>query len=246
MREARLLALGLFEGSAFDLYEARLEPNTRAMFAAENPARRGATPKLPDSYFDSFETSKYRSGNPVQRYLIRQFMEKVVTLFDQTAPASSVLELGCGEGFVSGQLSTRRPLETYVGVDPNAVDLANLRAKFPQVQTQQGSIYDLSFLDRKFDLVVCAEVLEHLDDPGRALEQIVSVSPSWVILSVPHEPWFCLSNLARAKNVRRFGNDEEHVNLWSRAAFARTIEPYLHIESHTSSYPWQLVLATPK
>lgn len=228
------------------MYEPRFEPKTRPMFAAENPARGSTAPNIPDSYFDSFETSKYRSGNPVQRYLIRRFMEKLVALFDRTAPASSVLELGCGEGFVSGQLSTRRPLETYVGVDPNAVDLANLRAKFPQVQTHQGSIYDLSFLDRKFDLVVCAEVLEHLDEPGAALEQIVSVSPRWVILSVPHEPWFCLSNLARGKNVRRLGNDEEHVNLWSRAAFARTIEPYLNIESHSISYPWQLVLATPK
>jgi SAM-dependent methyltransferase len=80
------------------------------------------------------------------------------------------------------------------------------------VDAHQGSIYDLSFLGRDFDVVVCAEVMEHLDDPAAALEQIIERRPSWVILSVPHEPWFCLSNFARGKNITRFGNDPEHVN----------------------------------
>jgi hypothetical protein len=35
-------------------------------------------------------------------------MDKVIDMFDATASANSVLELGCGEGFVSGQLSARQ------------------------------------------------------------------------------------------------------------------------------------------
>ena len=201
---------------------------------------------IPDGYFDSFETAKYNTRNPVQRLLIRRFMGKVVDMFDATAPANSVLELGCGEGFVSGQLSTRQEGSTYVGVDSNEEDLANLRAKFPSVEAHHGSIYDLSFLRRAFDVVVCAEVLEHLADPDAALAQITSVRPTWVVLSVPHEPWFRLSNLARGKNVTRLGNDEDHVNLWGRRGFRRLVEKHFIVDRHETSYPWQLVLARPR
>ncbi len=201
---------------------------------------------IPDSYFDSFHTAKYSSQNPLQRLLIRRFIDELAGMFEATQPSESVLEIGCGEGFVAGQLSPRHVGSSYVGVDLNAEDIENLKAKFPAVEAHQGSIYDLSFLDREFDVVVCAEVMEHLDDPAAALEQIVARKPKWVILSVPHEPWFCLSNFARGKNITRFGNDPEHVNLWGRRGFRKVVDPFLTVERHETSYPWQLVLARPK
>lgn len=201
---------------------------------------------IPDSYFDSFVTTKYKARNPVQRFLIRRFMNKLVELFEATAPVESVLELGCGEGFVSGQLCTKERGGAYVGVDANTKDVENLRTKFPAVEAHEGSIYDLSFLGRTFDVVVCAEVLEHLDDPDAALAQISSVRPRWVVLSVPHEPWFCLSNLARGKNIARLGNDEDHANLWGRTGFRKLVDRHLVVERHETSYPWQLVLAKPR
>lgn len=201
---------------------------------------------IPDSYFDSFHTAKYKSENPLQRFLIRRFIAKLSDMFDATQPSDSVLEIGCGEGFVAGQLSARHSGGVYAGVDLNEKDLQNLRAKFPAVDAHQGNIYDLSFLGRDFDVVVCAEVMEHLDDPAAALEQIIGRRPRWIILSVPHEPWFCLSNFARGKNITRFGNDPEHVNLWGRAGFRKVLESRLVVERHETSYPWQLVLARPK
>ena len=201
---------------------------------------------IPDSYFDSFHTAKYKNQNPLQRLLIRRFMGKLSEMFDVTQPSRSVLEIGCGEGFVAGQLSLRQADGVYVGLDLNEDDLQNLRAKFPAVETHQGSIYDLSFLGRDFEVVVCAEVMEHLDDPNAALEQIIARKPRWVILSVPHEPWFCLSNFARGKNIMRFGNDPEHVNLWGRRGFRKVVESHLVVVKHETSYPWQLVLARPK
>jgi hypothetical protein len=67
-----------------------------------------------------------------------------------------------------------------------------------------------------------------------------------VILSVPHEPWFCLSNFARGKNITRLGNDSDHVNLWGRRGFRQVLDSHLVVERHESSYPWQLALARPK
>jgi 2-polyprenyl-3-methyl-5-hydroxy-6-metoxy-1,4-benzoquinol methylase len=203
---------------------------------------------LPDNYFDQFKTPKYRNKNPVQRLLIRRFVSRVHDFVRTADPRVGVLEIGCGEGFLIGRLSERLAPVPFVGVDANAADLSGLRAKFPQVETHEGSAYDLGFLrsSRRFDLVMCCEVLEHLSDPGKALDEMLSLEPKHVVLSVPHEPWFMLSNLARLKNVRRFGNDEEHVNHWGRKSFRRFLEPRFHVMELDTSYPWLVALARPR
>jgi 2-polyprenyl-3-methyl-5-hydroxy-6-metoxy-1,4-benzoquinol methylase len=109
----------------------------------------------------------------------------------------------------------------------------------------QGSAYDLSALPGGYDLVICAEVLEHLDTPLRALDEMCRLSPRRLLLSVPHEPFIMLSNLARLKNVSRLGNDPEHVNHWGTRSFRRLLETRLEVARVTTSYPWVLALAAP-
>ena len=70
---------------------------------------------IPDSYFDTFHTAKYKRQNPLQRLLIKRFVAKLSDMFDATQPSESVLEIGCGEGFVAGQLSARQAGGPYVG-----------------------------------------------------------------------------------------------------------------------------------
>lgn len=50
-----------------------------------------------------------------------------------------------------------------------------------------GSIYDIPFADRSFDLVTCNVVMEHLDEPARALAEIarVLVRGGAVIINTP-------------------------------------------------------------
>jgi len=57
---------------------------------------------------------------------------------------------------------------------------------------------------------------------------------------------FCLSNFARGKNITRFGNDPEDVNLWGRRGFRKVLDSRLVVERHETAYPWQLVLARPR
>jgi SAM-dependent methyltransferase len=200
---------------------------------------------IPDAYFARFDTKKYRNENPVQRALIRRFASALHDLFIEAGPVASVLEVGVGEGFLSGYLSEQLPSVRFTGVELSAGDVARVRRLFPRIEVHQGSAYDLSALPGGYDLVICAEVLEHLDTPLRALDEICRLSPRRLLVSVPHEPFFMLSNLARLKNVSRLGNDPEHVNHWGPRSFRRLLETQLDVLRVTTSYPWILALAAP-
>lgn len=201
---------------------------------------------IPDSYFERFETPKYRARNPVQRALIRRFVTRVHALFLEAGPVESVLEVGVGEGFLSGYLSEKLPEKRFTGVDVKEEDLDRLRAKFPRIATHAASIYDVGQVPGSYDLVICAEVLEHVDDPDRALSALVALRPKHLLVTVPHEPWFLLSNLLRGKNLTRLGNDPEHVQLFTAGRFSRLLRRHLTIERSTQSYPWLLALGCPK
>jgi 2-polyprenyl-3-methyl-5-hydroxy-6-metoxy-1,4-benzoquinol methylase len=201
---------------------------------------------ITDSYFDQFETKKYRAKNPIKRKLIKRFVAKLHELFESGSPPRSVLEIGVGEGFLSGFLADRYPAIEFTGVDLNQQDLELLAKKFPRIKRYCANIYDLSALPGGYDLIICAEVLEHVDEPERALEQIVKLAPQRVILTVPHEPWFMLSNLAMGKNITRLGNDSEHVNHFTVGSFRKLLSRKFELSRVTTSYPWILAAGKPK
>jgi hypothetical protein len=55
-----------------------------------------------------------------------------------------------------------------------------------------------------------------------------------------------LSNLMRGKNVRRFGNDPEHINHWGKSSFRRFVEQSFVVDEVHSAFPWTVVLARPR
>ena len=201
---------------------------------------------IPDEYFDRFETPKYRRRSRIRRAFIRRFVRRLHELVLDAGPVSSVLEIGVGEGFLSGYLSENMPTVRFCGVDASAQALARLRHLFPRIETHVGNAYDLSRLQGPFDLVLCAEVLEHLHEPTRALDAIASLRPRRALLTVPHEPFFRLSNLATGANVSRWGNDPEHVQQFGPRSFRKILSKRFDVLALEMSYPWLLALAAPR
>lgn len=95
-------------------------------------------------------------------------------------------------------------------------------------------------------MVMMLEVLEHIPDPAQMLPILKQLARGHVLLSVPREPFFCALNFMRGKNLRRLGNDPEHVNHWGRRGFFRFIEPHFEILAAPAVFPWTMVLARPR
>lgn len=153
--------------------------------------------------------------------------------------AASLLDAGCGEGETLARLGASLPRRaTAVDLSPAAIEFTARR--LPQVEARCESIVDLPFAGASFDLVLCLEVLEHLDDPGASLVELSRVTNEHLVISVPHEPWFRAGSLLRGKYVRGLGNHPEHVNHWTPRTLRAFLQPRLEVVSLVRPFPWLL------
>jgi 2-polyprenyl-3-methyl-5-hydroxy-6-metoxy-1,4-benzoquinol methylase len=116
------------------------------------------------------------------------FYDEVAAVCAAFSPRS-LIDVGCGSGQLVNAIAQRvENLERAVGVDYTNNAVARARESFPSFEWRVGDLYDL---DREFascfDLVVCTEVLEHLDRPREAVDRLVRLrSPDGkLVLTVP-------------------------------------------------------------
>ncbi len=189
-------------------------------------------PEQPDQ-----RAEDYSHLSPRGQALVGAFRERLGTLAAADRPGS-ILEVGCGQGWLSKQLASAMPEARLVGIDVRAEAIEVARTLVPTAEFRVERGEKLPFADGEFDLVVCSEVLEHVDDPDKVLAEIVRVSKNHVVASVPHEPWFWAANLLRGKYLRTFGNCPGHIHHWTRTGFAQLLEGHFGDVRVTSSFPW--------
>ena len=191
-------------------------------------------------------TQKYTARNPAIRLLTERWVANLDRTFGQVSgdghgPPEQALEVGCGEGVVADRMH-RRWGEVV------ALDLpdAGLRADWRHYRGPRflhASAHALPFADNRFDVVVAAEVLEHLPDPDRGLQEMARVGRRHLVLSVPREPVFRSCNLVAGRYVRDLGNTPGHLNHWSRRSFVRFVSQVAEVQSVTTPFPWTCVWA---
>lgn len=198
--------------------------------------------------YNTGNIDKYRTNNKLKRAVIEKFDRKIIYLIstiNEKEELSSLLDAGCGEGIVANMISENFPKLKVTGIDgaKEAVEYAN--SQYPNITVLKDNLYDLSFEDSSFDIVICSEVLEHLEEYPIAINELLRVAKSKIIVTVPNEPWFCLGNLASLHNVSRLGNPIDHVNHWTHCGFKKMLNKQLKgvrdIQFY-KSFPWQIAV----
>jgi methionine biosynthesis protein MetW len=118
-------------------------------------------------------------------------------LLEWIGEGKRVLEVGCSTGYMSRLLVKRKCEVTGVEVDPAAAQRARSQCREVLVLDLNSAQWVESFGDRMFDVVLLADVLEHLVDPWRALREIAGLldKAGTVVISLPNLVHF----LTRAK-----------------------------------------------
>jgi ubiquinone/menaquinone biosynthesis C-methylase UbiE len=187
-------------------------------------------------------THKYTARNPAIRLLTERWVANLDRILGRVeGPVDRALEVGCGEGVIAARLHDRWG-------EVAALDLpdAGLRADWRGVDGPRflhANALELPFADDRFDVVVAAEVLEHLPDPDRGLQEMARVGRRHLVLSVPREPVFRGCNLVAGRYVRDLGNTPGHLNHWSRRGFVRFVSQVAEVQEVTSPFPWTCVWA---
>ena len=149
---------------------------------------------------------------------------------------------------ITGQLRRRWPNWNISGIDGAEEAIALAKKFHADIDFRIGNLYGLNYPDKMFDVVLCSEVLEHLEQPKKALRELQRVSKSILLLTVPYEPWFRLGNLLSLHNVTRLGNPVDHINHWSFSGFQQFTKDKLDDFSckYEISFPWSICLAVRK
>lgn len=186
---------------------------------------------------------KHESSNPIQRALIDRFKREAIRLIRRVDP-STILEVGCGEGYMLDAVANAGLEVDLHGVDISSPAIADARARLGDRATLEvRDARELAEHGDTFDLVMMLEVLEHIEGPEQMLPILERLAARHLLLSVPWEPFFRGLNLLRGKNVSRWGNDPEHVNHWSRTGFFDFVGQRFHILETPQVFPWTMVLA---
>jgi len=190
------------------------------------------------NYYD-----KYQSKNPVEQHLMRRFLKCFDRLATMTA-AHDAHEVGCGEGNLAMRLAERGVSVRGFDIAPEVIETAaeNARMRGFDIPYRTGSIYDLQPGADSASLIVCCEVMEHLEEPDRALAILASVARPYLLVSVPREPVWRMLNLLRGAYVAQAGNTPGHVQHWSTRAFVKFLQQEFEIIKVERPLPWTMVL----
>ncbi len=94
----------------------------------------------------------------------------------------TILDMGCQDLYLYNKLKMKFKI-TLSDYEPKSKII------------KKENVECLSFKNSSFDTVLCLEVLEHTNDPVKAIKELARVTKKDLIISVPNEPFFTLFRL---------------------------------------------------
>ena len=148
-------------------------------------------------------------------------------------PGSRVLDIGCGSGRHTCE-AYRLEKAAVTGADLNLDDLREARERLEfhdALGEHGGGVWNLSaadvtrlpFADACFDLVICSEVLEHIPDHHKAVQELIRVLKpgSPLVVSVPR---YLPERICWLLSDEYFNANQGHVRIYRKHQLIERLE----------------------
>ena len=190
------------------------------------------------NYYD-----KYGTKNPIARKLMKGYFDALDCLLDKIrGEVTCALEAGCGEGEVSAHVYEY--FEKNITLDAFDISenvIADAQGRLPGINFSSGNIYEEN--RGIHDLVMCCEVLEHMERPKDVILKLFEQTDKYLIVSVPNEPVWRILNMCRGKYLKDLGNTPGHIQHWSTRKFIREFVGFdCKIMEVKKPLPWTMLL----
>ncbi|OIO40654.1 hypothetical protein AUJ10_02300 [Candidatus Pacearchaeota archaeon CG1_02_31_27] len=155
------------------------------------------------------------------------FVKKILRDLDRK---SKILDAGCGEGILVEELKKE------------GFDIIGLDYNYSSKYVKKGSIFDMPFKDETFDVILCLDVIEHLnfEEQEKTLKEInrVAKKNALIILSIPNLAhlasrisFLFLGKLLRTSDIKRHKGDRPF------AEYKNIIKKYFKIKKIRGLFP---------
>lgn len=178
-------------------------------------------PRLPPSerlsiYVDKILPDSLKELVPRNQLHYAHILREINHLYPQGAPRR-LFDFGCGSG--GFLLEAQKAGFEVMGLELNK-DLAHFVRSRYGIPVHQGLIDDPAFANEKFNLILSAQVFEHLLDPRQTLLDLKKhlAAPGYVLIEVPNQ-------LAIKETLRRGATmDDSHLFYFSARALSWMLE----------------------
>lgn len=180
-------------------------------------ARMPDAPEL-DAAYGEAASDDYLAEEAGQRATARQALASIERHAGRPLREAALLDLGCWVGFLLTEAQARG--WEAVGVEPSAWAAARARERGAEVL--ETGLLEAGLEPGRFAAVAMGDVIEHLPDPGAALDMIAGwLAPGGVLwLALPDAG----SALARAMGRRWWSVLPTHVQYFTRDSLRRLLE----------------------
>ena len=185
-----------------------------------------------EKYWESGR-SQYSGDNQGYAANFRNWMH---TQLHNIKSDAAILEVGCGDG------SFTRSLAEYssdvTAVDISAAQIEQNSRAYPDIRFVQHDLAQpLPFANDSFDAIWCSEVLEHLFDPGFALQEMhrVLTSGGKLLVTVPYHGLFKDVCIALFKWDEHFTPTNPHIRFFTRKSLSELAVDAGFVDVRTST-----------
>ena len=200
------------------------KPGSVRMFGTEVPipdTDRYATAE--PHYHTLYQTDRVLHRDDIYCVGLPSSVDPAIVQLADSLLGTTILDFGCGSGDLVTKLRALRRDAVGIEIDRPAIRAHLLTEAQPFVRLYDGSL-PLPYADQAFDSTIATEVVEHVSDPQAVANELMRVSKTSVLVTVPDMssvpfswptgtvPWHLL--------------EASHVNFFNARSLSALFKPY--------------------
>jgi SAM-dependent methyltransferase len=225
----------LFEIGAFHIFRCRA---CTGGFADPRDSGVEGQSLYDSSYFETYHTGPMEGPSfALLRY--QRLMDSIHSMLDIAGQKSErqlkILDVGCASGYLLDLFRHDGWAAVGVELSPAAVDFAR---RTLDLQVLQGGFLEAPLPPNEFDLVTMFHVIEHLPEPGAAVEKAYRLLRDKGILFLETPNWDGLGALVRGRHWSHY-IPPEHLNYFGPGSLERLLRSngFQHMQAATFTPP---------